>query len=140
MFKSKTYTVSEIYHSIHETLYPVWGEESESLTKYLLREVLNIGLTDIVAQKSVDISEDKAFSLNEILSRLMKMEPIQYILGYAYFLNRKYIVNDQILIPRPETEELVKWILEKNKKENVKATFPTLCSCRYILSNDSSRK
>jgi release factor glutamine methyltransferase len=72
---------------------------------------------------------DFNFSLNkkdvETLSlgiqRLINGEPIQYIVGKAWFYNMEFKVNSSVLIPRPETEELVHWIIQdwKNKKVNV---------------------
>lgn len=59
--------------------------------------------------------------LEEVILRLNQGEPIDYILGYTYFYGLKIRVNTSVLIPRPETEELVEWIIQENKqKENLK--------------------
>lgn len=53
--------------------------------------------------------------INGIINRLSKGEPIQYILGYAYFYDRDFKVNKNVLIPRPETEELVDIVIKETK-------------------------
>lgn len=59
--------------------------------------------------------ENPTIPYNEIVHRLNQHEPIDYILGYTYFYNLKINVNSHTLIPRPETEEMVEWIIEENK-------------------------
>lgn len=76
---------------------------------FLVLEHFNISKTDIVLKKDIDID---TLALESILKRLTKNEPIQYILGYAWFYDYKFKVNSNTLIPRSETEELVYLILK----------------------------
>jgi len=120
VFKTKSYSGIEIFHRLAEALKPAWGGEAEALSRYILKEVLNFDFTDIVAKTSIELDSNKLRQLDEILHRLSRMEPIQYILGFAYFLNRKFVVTRDVLIPRPETEELVLLVLEKTTFDNPK--------------------
>jgi release factor glutamine methyltransferase len=118
MFKEDTFSGKDLYEKIRSKLRPVWGNETDPLSKYLLKEVLDYDLTDIISTISRTIEKSKLDHLEYVIDRLSDQEPIQYILGYSYFLGRKFIVTPDVLIPRPETEELVLWIKKINKLDN----------------------
>jgi len=63
----------------------------------------------------VNLDSKKLDDFKKAQARLEAQEPIQYILGYAEFFGLRFRVNSSVLIPRPETEELVEWILEDQK-------------------------
>ena len=78
----------------------------------------SLTLTDIICGKVNEISADEERKLEEIIIRLQKGEPVQYVLGEADFAGRTFHVEPGVLIPRPETAELCQWI-EKNMIEKL---------------------
>lgn len=86
--------------------------EGYALYRMVMEECFNLSHTDILLGKDSHISEEKQNRLKEITSRLLKNEPIQYILGYAWFHGQRFNVRNGVLIPRPETELLVDKVME----------------------------
>ena len=85
--------------------------EISSIVYFILTGIFNITKTDIVAGKMVPYSGETAQTLQKAIQRINSGEPVQYVLGEAYFFGRKLRVNASVLIPRPETEGLVAAVL-----------------------------
>ena len=89
--------------------------ESESITKLILKEYFNIENLDILKNTYIDISQYALEeNIDKIIERLKNNEPIQYILGKVEFLNCNLRIRKNVFIPRPETEEMVNDILKYN--------------------------
>ena len=89
-------------------------QESEiiSLAYISIDFLLGYNRSDCIIHSDKDITSDVSGRLKQIIVELKTNKPIQQIIGEAEFYGLKFEVNDQTLIPRPETEELVQWILE----------------------------
>lgn len=87
--------------------------ELTSLVRIILKEVFNINYFGIDYDKINNLSSSEAGKVEDIVSRLKMNEPIQYILGNTEFYGLCFKVNQNVLIPRPETEELVEWIISE---------------------------
>lgn len=97
--------------------------EARSLLIMALGDRLKWTAIDLVIRKDVKIKDNDLAWLSEVLERLKKHEPIQQILGYAWFCDQKFFVNSAVLIPRPETEELVMYLRQKLKNSSVNSAL-----------------
>lgn len=98
-------------------IYPL--EEIESFFNILSGKYLNLSRIEIALNPNKEISAEEEAKFQDALIRLKSNEPIQYIIGETEFYGLSFKVNKHTLIPRPETEELVEWILAdflKSKK------------------------
>lgn len=86
-------------------------DEIGSIAFFLLTGLFAITKTDVLAGKMVPFSESTAQVLQKAVKRVNQGEPVQYVLGEAWFFGRKFHVNGSVLIPRPETEGLVAAVL-----------------------------
>ena len=90
--------------------------EIRAFTRLILEEVCNLSVSEIASCKFNDLSDNKKQNITSIVKRLQNNEPIQYILGATEFYGLPLKVTPAVLIPRPETEELVEWILQETKQ------------------------
>ena len=95
------------------------GEEAESLS-FVYRSLENLSFTDFVFALQQEVTEEDKHFVEGIYTKLAAHIPAQYIIGHAEFFGMQLKVDERVLIPRPETEELVELILTENPKENLK--------------------
>jgi release factor glutamine methyltransferase len=88
------------------------ARESEYLSRLLVEFVIAKPYKWVLMHPEAVFSPDEFFAWNAAAQRLLAMEPIQYIIGKAWFMDLELFVAPGVLIPRPETEELVTWLLE----------------------------
>lgn len=105
-------TYRDLYTRL-ETLYET--REAQAIVRTILEIRFEMSYTDIVCGKVNELSADKEKELEEIMRRLENGEPLQYILGEAEFAGRTFHVEPGVLIPRPETAELCRLIVDDIK-------------------------
>lgn len=86
---------------------PEDANEISSIGYLVFEHLFGLSKTEVLAHREISLSPEDASRLNEIITRINSHEPIQYILASADFFGRSFFVNKDVLIPRPETEELV---------------------------------
>ena len=99
------------YQQLWQSLTPLYDAgEAQAIVRTVLDVKYGMTLTDIICGKVNELSADEERKLEEIIIRLQKGEPVQYVLGEADFAGRPFHVEPGVLIPRPETAELCQWI------------------------------
>ncbi|MFV5696063.1 peptide chain release factor N(5)-glutamine methyltransferase [Flavobacterium sp. LB3P122] len=100
-----------------DSLTPIYDAgEAESFFYLILEEKNKLKRIDLALQPDLVFSENEISVWDSILEPLKKEIPIQYLLGKTSFFGLEFEVNENVLIPRPETEELVDWIIKSNSK------------------------
>lgn len=94
------------------------GEEAESLS-FVYRSLKNLSFTDFVFALQQEVTEEEEVFVKGIFQQLAAHKPAQYIIGQADFYGMQLKVDERVLIPRPETEELVELILAENPETNL---------------------
>ena len=110
--------LAQIFKDFEEKLI-AQGEEAESLS-FVYRSLKNLSFTDFVFTLQQEVTEEEKQFVEEIFKKLANHIPAQYIIGHAEFFGMQLKVDERVLIPRPETEELVELILAENLKDNLK--------------------
>jgi len=93
--------------------------EISILNNIIIRKIASIELTTILQKEEFRLTDKQFDKFKRIVARLQKHEPIQYILREGNFYGMDFFVNKNVMIPRPETEELVEWVLHDNKSGSV---------------------
>ena len=109
--------LAQIFKDFEEKLIAK-GEEAESLS-FVYRSLKNLSFTDFIFALQQEVTEEEKQLVEEIYTKLVAHIPAQYIIGYAEFYGMQLKVDERVLIPRPETEELVEFILSENPKDNL---------------------
>jgi len=111
-------TLKSIHDQYREQLRDIYPEqEIDSIHSLVIERILGLSRADRVLRASESIEREKELELLDILERLKLEEPIQYILGKTEFYGLELTLNPHVLIPRPETEELVRWILDSTENK-----------------------
>lgn len=116
---------SNILHSIVQSLTAVYTRsEATAVARILGEDMLGLNYTDMLIDGMDRLSVSQRWRLSEALSRLRSGEPVQYVTGQASFMGHVFAVSPAVLIPRPETEDLVQLVIDAYAQD---APAPRLC-------------
>ncbi len=109
--------LKEVKNIFHAELDAIYGKDEVNSFFYLLIEhYFELERFVLALQPNLNIEKEQETILFKALSELKLHKPIQHITGTAYFMDLDFTVNEHVLIPRPETEELVRWVLDDVKE------------------------
>src|SRR5574337_410959 len=108
LFEAERY-IKEQLQKIYEE------EEAGKIADLAIEHISGLSKTERISRKQEELSASQSEQLQKDLHRLQQHEPIQYIMNKAWFYGMELYVDQNVLIPRPETEELVQWIVDDVK-------------------------
>lgn len=109
-------TINEAFFKTKSSMSKIYDDsEAKAIAHLLLENITGWSKLQRLMNKDQLLSPNQFQILNNSIVRLTKGEPLQYVLGEQYFMGLYFTVNSSVLIPRPETEELVQWIIDDNQ-------------------------
>jgi len=107
-------TIQLAYQKILARLYEVYDErEAANITDLVVEHFTGLRKIDRITNKQLPLTDPQILQLETALYDLLQYRPVQYVVGEAWFAGMQLYVNENVLIPRPETEELVEWVVEE---------------------------
>jgi len=121
------------YESLWHRLTPLYEtSEAKAIIRWVLDVRFGLSMADVLCGKVSELSVSAPKELEDILQRLEKGEPVQYVIGVTEFYGRQFHVEPGVLIPRPETEELCRWIVEESGDKSCILDIGTGSGCIAI--------
>jgi release factor glutamine methyltransferase len=109
-------TIHEAGKQIAHDLGTIYEEgEADAISTWVIEHLTGIKQTDRAFQREKMITTDQEKQLKQYTDRLLTHEPVQYVINESWFCGLKFYVDKNVLIPRPETEELVEWVITNCK-------------------------
>ena len=106
-------TLDSVRREISAQLDETYGADSESVARNLLCDYYDISFTQLILNGNQEVVARDYERLNTYAERLKRNEPLQYIIGYTTFCGLRFEVNSSVLIPRPETQQIVDLVAER---------------------------
>lgn len=110
-----------LFKNIRDKIKPIYNEEADSIAMLIVEKLTGFSNTEILVGKSFTLTSQSGSKIDKYLCALKNHIPVQYILGEVDFYGHKFYVNKEVLIPRPETEELVR-VVSYHLKDSRAAT------------------
>lgn len=115
-------TIQEARTGLKDALVPIYDmNEADNIAELVIEHITGLNRNEQILNKNNQLNDSQTEELSKSKERLLQQEPVQYVLNEAWFCGMKFYVDKNVLIPRPETEELVELIIS-----NIKFPFETL--------------
>jgi release factor glutamine methyltransferase len=110
-------TYAQAFQQLYKALQQTYDQqEAAAIAHRYMADLSGLSYTQRLMRKEEPMPDEHAVRLAKDESLLVSGKPLQQVLGYEWFMGRKFVVNEYVLIPRPETEELVHWIIDDHKQ------------------------
>ncbi|WP_127132455.1 peptide chain release factor N(5)-glutamine methyltransferase [Pseudoflavitalea rhizosphaerae] len=111
-------TIQEARLTLQEQLATIYGSrEAANITDWVLESITGMSKSARLVHAKEHLTTDQKILFDQHLSDLLRHRPVQYVLGESWFHGLRFHVNENVLIPRPETEELVDWIINEQQHQ-----------------------
>ena len=111
-------TLSDATRQLISRLSAIYEEsEAINIADWVMEKLTGMGRMDRVLYKETTLTVKQQRQLKSYSDQLLQHRPVQYVLEEAWFAGMKFYVNEDVLIPRPETEELVEWIINGYERQ-----------------------
>ncbi|MEP6616872.1 MAG: HemK/PrmC family methyltransferase, partial [Ginsengibacter sp.] len=105
-------TVENAYRELLDPLKNIYeAREASNIADWVFEKITGINRLNRISSKMTQLNKPEIDLLQASMHRLLQNEPVQYVLNEAWFYKMKFFVDNNVLIPRPETEELVAWVI-----------------------------
>lgn len=133
--------MGESHSLMKEKLLEIYSNsEAEIITDWTFEHFTGFSKMEIRFNKEKELTDAQNVQLSDALNKLLQHKPIQYVLGEAWFYGLKYLVNESVLIPRPETEELVQWAVSEIKSKDLELKINKIAQADNQTSNIKHQK
>jgi len=106
-------TINSAYQYLKNNLTDIYDErESANIAELIIEKISGLKRTERILNKQQPLKIEQINTIENYLQELINHKPVQYVLNEAWFAGMKFFVDEHVLIPRPETEELVEWIVQ----------------------------
>jgi release factor glutamine methyltransferase len=128
-------TFAQAFYELKNKLQPLYDErEAAAIAHGLLHHITGLDRTQRLMQKEDKLTASQQAQYERSVGSLLQGTPLQYVTGTAWFMGKEYLVNNHVLIPRPETEELVQWVIDdwKTRRNRIIVDIGTGSGCISI--------
>ena len=127
-------TVYEAQQQLQTALIELYDDrEAANIADWVMEHVTGLRKIDRIMQKQSPLAPEKAARLQTYTRELLTHKPVQYVLHEAWFCGMPFYVDENVLIPRPETEELVEWVVENGNRQSAIGNNPKTATSLRIL-------